>query len=117
MIIITSTGIMSLALGYFLNLINRDLVQEVIKKTRSLQKANRKLERMNVLKDDFINIASHELKSPLHPIYGFVELAKMETLEVKRPCRNIKAGSTTRRSSQQDLRCKQDRQWNIVSII
>lgn len=76
MIIITSTGIMSLALGYFLNLINKDLVQEVIKKTRSLQKANRKLERMNVLKDDFINIASHELKSPLHPIYGFVELAR-----------------------------------------
>ncbi len=76
MIIIISTGIMSLALGYFLNLINKDLVQEVIKKTRSLQKANRKLERMNVLKDDFINIASHELKSPLHPIYGFVELAQ-----------------------------------------
>ena len=76
MIIITSTGIMSLALGYFLNLINKDLVQEVIKKTRSLQKANKKLERMNVLKDDFINIASHELKSPLHPIYGFVELAQ-----------------------------------------
>jgi signal transduction histidine kinase len=76
MIIIISTGIMSLALGYFLNLINKDLVHEVIKKTRSLQKANRKLERMNVLKDDFINIASHELKSPLHPIYGFVELAR-----------------------------------------
>ena len=76
MIIIASTGIMSLALGYFLNLINKDLVREVIKKTRSLQNANKKLERMNVLKDDFINIASHELKSPLHPIYGFVELAR-----------------------------------------
>ncbi|MGI0065704.1 MAG: sensor histidine kinase, partial [Nitrosotalea sp.] len=76
LIIITSAGIMSLALGYFLNLINRDLVREVIRKTRSLQKANRKLEKMNILKDDFINIASHELKSPLHPIYGFVELAQ-----------------------------------------
>ena len=76
MIIITSAGIMSLALGYFLNLINRDLVREVIRKTRSLQNANRELEKMNILKDDFINIASHELKSPLHPIYGFVELAQ-----------------------------------------
>ena len=76
LIIIASTGVMSLALGYFLNLINKDLVREVIKKTRSLQNANKKLERMNVLKDDFINIASHELKSPLHPIYGFVELAR-----------------------------------------
>ncbi|MDE1812740.1 MAG: HAMP domain-containing histidine kinase [Thaumarchaeota archaeon] len=76
MIIITSAGIMSLALGYFLNLINRDLVREVVRKTRSLQKANRELEKMNILKDDFINIASHELKSPLHPIYGFIELAQ-----------------------------------------
>ncbi len=76
MIIITSAGIMSLALGYFLNLINRDLIREVIRKTRSLQKANRELEEMNILKDDFINIASHELKSPLHPIYGFIELAQ-----------------------------------------
>lgn len=75
-VIIISAGIISLALGYFLNLINKDLVQEVIRKTKSLQKANRKLERINVLKDDFINIASHELKSPLHPLYGFVELAQ-----------------------------------------
>lgn len=75
-VIIISAGIISLALGYFLNLINKDLVQEVIRKTKSLQKANKKLERINVLKDDFINIASHELKSPLHPIYGFVELAQ-----------------------------------------
>ncbi|MDR3782356.1 MAG: HAMP domain-containing sensor histidine kinase [Candidatus Nitrosotalea sp.] len=75
-VIIISAGIISLALGYFLNLINKDLVQEVIRKTKSLQKANRKLERTNILKDDFINIASHELKSPLHPIYGFVELAQ-----------------------------------------
>jgi signal transduction histidine kinase len=75
-VIIISAGIISLALGYFLNLINKDLVQEVIRKTKSLQKANKKLERINILKDDFINIASHELKSPLHPIYGFVELAQ-----------------------------------------
>ena len=75
-IIMITAGIISLALCYFLNLINKDLVNEVIKKTKSLQKANKKLEQMNSLKDDFINVASHELKSPLHPIYGFVELAQ-----------------------------------------
>ncbi|MDE1770453.1 MAG: HAMP domain-containing histidine kinase [Thaumarchaeota archaeon] len=75
-VIMGSAGIISLALGYFLNLINKDLIKEVIRKTKSLQKANKKLEKMNILKDDFINIASHELKSPLHPIYGFVELAQ-----------------------------------------
>ena len=28
------------------------------------------------MKDEFIGIASHELKSPIQPIMGFAELAK-----------------------------------------
>ena len=75
-IIIIAAGIISLASGYFVNQINRDLVDEVIKKTKSLQKANEKLRKLNIQKDEFISEASHELKSPLNPIYGFVELAK-----------------------------------------
>lgn len=88
-VIIISAGILSLALGHFLNLINKDLIQEVIKRTRSLQKANRKLERINVLKDDFINIASHELKSPLHPIHGFVELAQSGDISMEEALQGI----------------------------
>lgn len=88
-VIIISAGILSLALGYFLNLINKDLVQEVIKRTRSLQKANRKLEKTNVLKDDFINIASHELKSPLHPIHGFIELAQSGDISMEEALQGI----------------------------
>ncbi|MDE1765486.1 MAG: HAMP domain-containing histidine kinase [Thaumarchaeota archaeon] len=75
-IIVISVGIISLASGHFVNQINKDLRQEVIKKTRSLQKANEKLRKLNILKDEFISAASHELKSPLNPIYGFAELAK-----------------------------------------
>lgn len=75
-IITVSAGIISLASGYFVNQINKDLVSEVVKKTKSLQKANEKLRDLNILKDEFITEASHELKSPLNPIYGFVELAK-----------------------------------------
>lgn len=75
-IIIIATGIISLVSGHFVNQINKDLLHEVIKKTKSLQKANEKLRKLNTLKDEFISEASHELKSPLNPIYGFVELAK-----------------------------------------
>lgn len=88
-VIIASAGIISLALGYFLNLINKDLIREVIRKTKSLQKANNKLERINVLKDDFINIASHELKSPLHPLYGFVELAQSGDIDMREALEGI----------------------------
>lgn len=80
-VILISAGIISLALGYFLNQINKDLIREVIRKTRSLQKANKRLRRLDSLKDDFINMASHELKSPLNPIYGFVELAQNGDIE------------------------------------
>lgn len=75
-VIIAAAGIISLVLGYFVNQINKDLTQEVIKKTKSLQNANEKLRKLNMLKDEFISEASHELRSPLNPIYGFVELAK-----------------------------------------
>ncbi len=75
-IIIVSAGIISLASGYFVNQISKDLIREVVDKTRSLQRANEKLHSLNVMKDEFISEASHELKSPLNPIYGFVELAK-----------------------------------------
>lgn len=75
-IMIIAAGVISLISGYFVNQINRDLTDEVIKKTKSLQKVNEKLKKLNRLKDEFISEASHELKSPLNPIYGFVELAK-----------------------------------------
>ena len=74
--IIAAVGIISVISGHFVSQINHDLMREVSRKTKSLQKANAKLQRLNILKDDFINEASHELKSPLNPIYGFVELAK-----------------------------------------
>ena len=80
-VIMISAGVISLASVYFLNQINKDLTREVIKKTRSLQRANKKLRRLDSLKYDFINIASHELKSPLNPIYGFVELAQNGDIE------------------------------------
>ncbi len=76
LVIVASAGVISLTSGHFVNQINKDLQHEVIKKTKSLQKVNEKLRKLNMLKDEFINEASHELKSPLNPIYGFVELAK-----------------------------------------
>ena len=50
--------------------------QELSRKTKLLTKAYEQLEYKDKLKDEFISIASHELRSPVQPILGFAELAK-----------------------------------------
>jgi signal transduction histidine kinase len=47
---------------------------------KELQKANEELKYRDQLKDEFINVAAHELKTPLQPIVGLCELLRdMET--------------------------------------
>jgi signal transduction histidine kinase len=46
------------------------------KLNEELQNANKELVRKDKLKDEFINIASHELRTPIQPIMAFVDLAK-----------------------------------------
>jgi signal transduction histidine kinase len=43
--------------------------------TNELEKINEDLKRKEKLKDEFINVASHELKSPIQPILGLASLA------------------------------------------
>ena len=54
--------------------------KQLRKKTTQLEKANVKLKEMDKAKDEFINIISHELKNPLFPILGYVELLLDGTL-------------------------------------
>ncbi len=75
-LIIVVVGIIAALLVLFLNQINRDLANEVKIKTSDLQTANEKLRELDKMKDEFIGIASHELRSPIQPIFGFAELAK-----------------------------------------
>ena len=75
-IIISIVGAIAATLGFFLSQINRDLKKEVDLKTTKLRRANEKLRKLDKMKDEFIGIASHELKSPIQPIMGFAELAK-----------------------------------------
>lgn len=55
-------------------------IKEFIKKqkdlTRKLEKTNEELKQKEKLKDEFINVASHELRSPIQPILGLASLAK-----------------------------------------
>lgn len=57
--------------------------QELAKKNKDLQtlnadldQANQDLKKLDKLKDQFIGIASHELRGPIHPILGYASMAK-----------------------------------------
>lgn len=55
---------------------NGKLKEEVAKRTKELEKANRLLSRSNQELDQFNKILSHDLKEPLRSIVGFSTLAK-----------------------------------------
>ena len=81
--IIIIVGAIAATLGVFISQINSDLKKEVDLKTNELQKANEKLKELDKMKDEFIGIASHELKSPIQPILGFAELAMAGDIDQK----------------------------------
>lgn len=53
-----------------------ELVRQVQDLNRQLITVNEELKRKDKMKDEFISIASHELKNPVQPILGFAYLAK-----------------------------------------
>jgi len=76
-------GIIAIFLRRFINQISNDLKNEIEEKTGELQEANKKLQELDRRKTEFISIASHELKSPIQPIFGFAELAKSGDIDQK----------------------------------
>jgi signal transduction histidine kinase len=52
----------------------RELIQNHRDLTTKLEAANEELKRKDQLKDEFINIAAHELRAPIQPILGLAEL-------------------------------------------
>lgn len=81
--IIVIVGIMAVFLRRFINQISSDLKNEIEEKTHELQNANKKLQELDKRKNEFISIASHELKSPIQPIFGFAELAQAGDIDQK----------------------------------
>lgn len=54
---------------------NVTLKQKIDQATKELQKANIKLEELDKLKDEFVSVASHELRTPMTAIRSYLYLA------------------------------------------
>jgi len=54
----------------------KQLTADLRELTKKLNETNAELTRKDRLKDEFISIASHELKTPIQPILGYADLAK-----------------------------------------
>ncbi|MFQ5941691.1 MAG: ATP-binding protein [Nitrososphaerales archaeon] len=71
-------------LGFFavvIIIINKKLRNLVKIRTNELEKVNEELKHKDRLKDEFLSIASHELRSPIQPILGFAGLAKKRNID------------------------------------
>lgn len=81
--IIITVGVIAMTLRHFFGQINSELKKEIESKTHELSEANKKLQDLDRMKNEFISIASHELKSPIQPIFGFAELAQSGDIDQK----------------------------------
>ncbi len=56
----------------------------VTQQKKELERANVQLKQLDVLKDQFISIASHELKNPIQPIIMYADLAKRGNVSMEK---------------------------------
>ena len=54
----------------------RELIKNHCDLTIKLELANEELKRKDQLKNEFINVAAHELRTPIQPILGLAELLR-----------------------------------------
>jgi signal transduction histidine kinase len=62
---------------------NSELKQDIAEATAELRQSNRKLKVLDKVKDDFLSMASHQLRTPLTVIRGYTSLALTGRLKTK----------------------------------
>jgi signal transduction histidine kinase len=85
--VIVAVSAVTIIVAYIVFLWNRRLEQVVDERTASLKEANEQLKVRDKMQAEFINIAAHELRTPVQPIKGVAEMARL--LSQQRDGQNI----------------------------
>ena len=64
----------------------KNFIKKQSELTKELEKVNEELKRKDQLKDEFINLAAHELQGPIQPILGLSEILRDKDLQTS--CNN-----------------------------
>src|ERR687895_220402 len=74
LVIIGSIGALAVGIAFLILTWNKKLEKTVNAKTAELRQANEQLKIHDRMQKEFINVAAHELRTPIVPILGFGEL-------------------------------------------
>jgi len=77
-----------------INEYDKNLEKLVAERTKELENANRRLQKMDRLKTDFLSTVSHELRTPLTSVLGFAKIIKKKLEDVIFPRLQIKDKKT-----------------------
>ncbi len=75
-IIIAAIGVVAIGIGILIISWNHRLHSAVEEKTKELKRANEQLLNNDKMQREFINVAAHELRTPVQPLLGVAELIK-----------------------------------------
>ncbi len=79
--VIAAISATALVASYFILSSNKRLERTVDKRTTDLKEANKRLEEHDKLQSEFINVAAHELRTPVQPLLGAAEMLEDQMLD------------------------------------
>jgi len=70
---------------HFLGQYSQKLVERLESKIVELEEANRRLQKTDKLKSDFITLTAHEFRTPITLVYGYARLLQSTILDTQQP--------------------------------
>jgi signal transduction histidine kinase len=79
-VVIAAISAAAIIVSYFILSSNKRLERTVAERTQDLREANERLKEHDRLQSEFINVAAHELRTPVQPLLGAAEMLEDQML-------------------------------------